>query len=104
MHETTPIHDDISRARHGLIRMLGNSTDDLEDQLTVIEALAVLEDVNPPYPPPGECGDPWAVAEGLPAVLAALTSAIEAAPTAAEATRAAHASRILRCRVSRPAP
>lgn len=74
-------------------RYTGDPTnlDDIEHRLLAGEALDILTDVAPPYPPPNDVHAPLPLPVVLPDVLAAL----------AEAARAATATVELRLRIAR---
>lgn len=68
----------------------------LETSLTLAEALAVLSDVTPPYPPLPASVPPLPIAEGLALASAHLTEAIDAAREVEERLRCARAVGVLR--------
>lgn len=92
---TQPIPAAIDTARRALYRILNGEPEDVVDDLAVIEALAILEDVRPPYPPPPPDDVAWTLDEGLPVARAALAEAVETSRYVQEALRVALASREL---------
>lgn len=67
----------------------------IEDKLAVAEALAVVSDVTPPYPPLPAASGVTSLGEGVPRALALLREAGEKAQSAEEAGRCAMAARAL---------
>jgi hypothetical protein len=76
---TTPIPAPVDRARCLLTAVLAASPA-VEDAWAVSEALAVLVDVHPPYPPLGLEDDPTEPEDGIPAVIGLLGDAVQTAP------------------------
>lgn len=97
---TTPPPPDIEAASRGLAAVLA-ADPGFDDALAAAEALSVLSDVISPYPaldyPNGNAVDGHGdVDQLLVAVLVHLDAAIKAARGVEEATRCAHAARVLR--------
>lgn len=92
---STAVPTAIAEARAAMIRMLRAAPEDLVSDLCVVEALAILEDVYPPYPPPPPDDVAWTLDEGVRVARDALRRAIDESRSAAEAVRCAHASRTL---------
>jgi hypothetical protein len=76
----------------------------LETSVTLAEALAVLSDVTPPYPPLLASVPPLPIAEGLALASAHLAEAIDAALDAEERLRCARALGLLSPLVARGEP
>ena len=93
---TQSIPPAIDTARRALYRILNGKPEDIADDLTVIDALAILEDVHPPYPPAPADDVVWTLDEGLPVARAALQQAVEHGGSIQETLRFAMASRELR--------
>lgn len=83
---TQPMPPTVVRVRRLLTAVL-ESGPSLEDTLTVTEALDLLLDVDPPYPPLGLEDDPLEPEAGVAAALLALDHAAETAATVREITR-----------------
>ena len=92
---TQPIPQAVDTARRALYRLLNAEPEDIADDLAVIEALAILEDVHPPYPPAPADDVAWSLDEALPIARAALKQAVQDAGTVPDAVRFAMASREL---------
>lgn len=89
---------DIEQASRGLAAVLA-SDPSFDDALAAAEALSVLSDVVPPYPPLDYPAPPAVevdVEQAVAVVLAHLDVAIDSARGVEEATRCAHAARVLR--------
>jgi hypothetical protein len=82
----TPIPEPVDAARRVLTAVLA-ADPAMEDALAISEALTVLLDVHPPYPPLGLEDDPTEPEQGLPAAAALLGKAIEQAGTVADLCR-----------------
>jgi hypothetical protein len=97
---TQPIPDHIAEACAWLSaaeRFTGGPLEiRLLERLAAGEALNVLLDVHPPYPPIDTSRPPLPLAEAAPAVLRALEQTIEAAGSPEQKLRAARAARLLR--------
>lgn len=93
---TQPIPPAIDTARRALYRVLNGDAEDIVDDLAVIDALAILEDIHPPYPPAPVDDVAWTLDEALPVARAALEQAVEHAGSIQETLRFAMASRELR--------
>jgi hypothetical protein len=83
---TTPIPESVDHARRVLTAVLAAGAA-VEDALAVSEALAVLIDVRPPYPPLGLEDDPTEPEVGIPAALGLLGQAVAAAGSIPERCR-----------------
>lgn len=101
---TQPIPPAIEAARRALHRILNAGSEDIADDLAVIEALAILEDVQPPYPPAPADDVACTLDEALPVARAALALAVQDAASIPEALRFALASRELAMIGPRQAP
>ena len=86
--------DEIERASRALASALA-SDPPIEVALTVSEALAVLSDVTPPYPPLPEHQEPVDVQTAVPAAIEDLRAALERTQSADERLRLAHVLRVL---------
>lgn len=87
---------DIAAAGRGLAAVLANDPR-YEDRLAAAEALSILADVIPPYPPlEYPAGTYVNVDAAIGEVLNHLVAAIDAGLTVEEATRCGHAARVLR--------
>ena len=86
--------DEIERASRALASALA-SDPPIEVALTVSEALAVLADVTPPYPPLPEHHEPVDVRTAGPAAIEDLRSALDWAHSVEERLRLAHVLRVL---------
>jgi hypothetical protein len=95
--QITPISPSLDAARHALAAVLDGGDANDRDRLAAAEALAVLSEVRPPYPPTvsGEAGWPHVL---LADALARLEAAIGEAGSIDELTRIATAALILRRR------
>lgn len=78
MTTVTPIPAAVDAARRVLTAVLA-ADPAVDDALAVSEALAVLVDVHPPYPPLGLEDDPTEPEDGIPAAMRLLGEAIDAA-------------------------
>jgi hypothetical protein len=83
---TTPIPEPVDHARRVLTAVLAASPA-VDDALAVSEALAVLIDVHPPYPPLGLEDDPTEPVIGIPTALGLIDQAITAAASIPERCR-----------------
>jgi hypothetical protein len=96
--QTEPLH--LRDARNWLWaaeRHPGNPTDehDILARIKAGEALDILGDVTPPYPPPDNRREPVPLATALPHALTALSQAAAASTTIEERLRIARAIRAL---------
>lgn len=101
---TQPIPPVVDTARRALYRILNAGPEDIADDLAVIEALAILEDVRPPYPPAPADDVAWTLDEALPVARAALAEAVADAGSVPDAMRFAMVSRELGSIGPREAP
>jgi len=83
---TQPMPPAIDAARRVLTAVL-EAGPAVEDAVTITEALDLLLDVDPPYPPLGLEDDPTDPDVGIPAALAHLDDAAQAATSVRELTR-----------------
>lgn len=90
----TPLPAGIDAARRVLTAVL-QAGPALDDALLISQALAVLLDVDPPYPPLGLEDDPAEPDAGIPAALAHLDDAAAAAESVADLCRYAPAAALL---------
>ena len=86
--------DEIERASRALASALA-SDPPIEVALTVSEALAVLSDVTPPYPPLPQHHEPADVQTAVPAAIEDLRSALDRTKSVEERLRLAHVLRVL---------
>jgi hypothetical protein len=86
--------DEIGRASRALASALA-SDPPIEVALTVSEALAVLSDVTPPYPPLPQHHEPIDVRRAVPAATQDLRSALDGTKSVAERLRLAQVLRVL---------
>jgi hypothetical protein len=91
---TTPPPPAIEAASITLSEVLAGDLD-IEQKLAVAEALAVLSDVTPPYPPLRATSGVTPLIPGVRAALASLREAIDGAHSVEEASRCAMAARAL---------
>ena len=92
---TQPIPPALDTARRALYRVLNAPPEDIADDLAVIEALALLENIHPPYPPAPADDVAWTLDEALPIARAALAQAIQHAGSVPDAVRLGLAAREL---------
>jgi hypothetical protein len=97
---TQPVPGHIAAACDALAAVLVGEPADVETQLVVAEALSILGDVTPPYPPMTYPVTGCAPAQGVAAALASLDCAVDSAGDVEEATRIGRAGHELR-RLSR---
>ena len=83
---TQPMPPAIDAARRALTAVL-EAGPAVEDAVTITEALDLLLDVEPPYPPLGLEDDPTEPDDGIPAALAYLDDAAQSATSVRELTR-----------------
>jgi hypothetical protein len=86
--------DEIERASRALASALA-SDPPIEVALTVSEALAVLSDVTPPYPPLPEHQEPTDVRTAVKAAIQDLRCALDRTKSVEERLRLAHVLRLL---------
>jgi hypothetical protein len=91
---TTPSSPAVEAASITLTEVLAGRLD-IEHKLAVAEALAILSEVTPPYPPLPPASRVAPPSEGIPRALAFLREAIEHARSTEEAGRCAMAARAL---------
>lgn len=94
--ETQPVPEHIAAACEELAAVLVGEPADVETRLVVAEALSVLGDVTPPYPPLTYPATGSAPAQGVAAALTSLDRAVDAAADVDEATRIGRAGHELR--------
>lgn len=99
--ETQPVPEHVGAACDALAGVLVGEPADVETRLVVAEALSILGDVTPPYPPLTYPAAGVAPAQGVEAAVASLERAAAAAESVGQTIRIGRAGHELRLLLQR---